>query len=66
MQYCVYGPALSHTKLAFRHATETHLEFEVAKKDKEKNWLFTERGLGFQTAVSGTRTRDIRVSSSAL
>ena len=54
--------------VAFRHATETHLEFEVANKDEEKkrSWLFTERGLGFQTAGSGTRTRDFRVSSTAL
>ena len=28
----------------------------------KKSWLFTERGLGFQTAGSGTRTRDFRVS----
>ena len=33
---CVYGHALSCTELAFRHATETHLEFEVEKKDEEK------------------------------
>ena len=36
MQYCVYGRALNCTELAFRHATEKHLEFEVANKDKEK------------------------------
>ena len=53
--------------VAFRHATETHLEFEVANKDEEKkSWLFTERGLGFQTAGNKTRTRDFRVSSPAL
>ena len=33
---CVYGHALSCTELAFRHATETHLEFEVANTDEEK------------------------------
>ena len=33
---CAYGHALSCTELAFRHATETHLEFEVANKDEEK------------------------------
>ena len=66
MQLC-YGHALSCTELAFRHATETYLEFEVANKDEEKkSKLFTERGLGFQTAGSGTWTRDIRVSSPAL
>ena len=42
--------------------------FEVAKKE---SWLFTERGLGFdligfETAGSGTRTRDLGVSSPAL
>ena len=64
---CVYGHALSCAELAFRHATERHLEFQVANKDKErKSWLFTERDLGFQTAGSGTRTRDFRVSSPAL
>ena len=35
-------------------------------KTKKKSWLFTERGLGFQTAGSGTRTWDFRVSSPAL
>ena len=31
---------------------EMHLELEVANKDKEKSWLFTEHGLRFQTAGS--------------
>ena len=66
MQLC-YGHALSCTELAFRHATETHLELEVANKDEEKkSWLSTERGLGFQTAGNKTWTRDFRVSSPAL
>ena len=34
-----YGHALSCTELAFRHATETHLEFKVAHKDEEKKKL---------------------------
>ena len=33
---CVYGHALSCTELAFRHATETHLEFGVANKDEKQ------------------------------
>ena len=53
--------------VAFRHATETHLEFEVANKDEEKkSWLFTERGLGFQTAGSGTNSGLSGLESSAL
>ena len=36
------------------------------QRQRKKSWLFTERGLGFQTAGSGTRTRNFRVSSPAL
>ena len=36
------------------------------QRQRKKSWLFTERGLGFRTAGSGTRTRDFRVSSPAL
>ena len=40
---CVYGHALSCTELAFRHATEMHLELEVANKDEEKKTGYQQR-----------------------
>ena len=50
-----------------RAKRETHIwSLKWQAKTKKKHWLFTERGLGFQTAGSGTRTQDFRVSSPAI
>ena len=59
--YCVYSYALSCTVLAFRHAMETHLGLKWQTKTKKESRLFSERGLGFETAGSGTLTWDLRL-----
>ena len=63
---CVYGHALSCTELGFRHATETHLEFEVANKDEEEKKAgdlqsvaldFKLLGVGPELGTSGSRVQ---------
>ena len=64
---CVYGHALSCTERSVQACHGNAFGVRSRKqKRRKKSWLFTERGLGFQTAGSGTRTWDFRVSSPAL
>ena len=65
-QMVMFGHVLSCTELTFRHASETHLGLKWQTKTKKGSWLFTEPRLGFQTARSETRARDLQVSSPVL
>ena len=38
--------------VVLRHATETHLDLKWQTKTQKESWLFTERGLGFETRIT--------------
>ena len=66
LNFYVYGHALSCTELAFRHATETHLEFKVENKDEETKAGYLQSvaldfkllGVGPKLGTFGSRVQD--------